>query len=670
MAINVTTTGTITASVTAATISFTAPDTIADSGSGFGVFAPGDYIVISGSASNDGARKIVTATAATLTVEAVTNVNALTAELAGASVTIAAGVGLNEYLNDNYLAEPLVLVHPTTYDLRGTAGWDADKISRDALLGAAIDGGDVTMEVDGKAVATGVALLTIGSGFVGDDAGAEDLAATLVAGNTSGGTALQMSTTDQIQLGGTLNHMENGGTGNFTFTTNKAFDFNNADSQIFLQNFGNLSLNKPSTSDNMTMTPGGGSIGYVGTGIGSSLDMKSALSGATKTWTMPNATGTVALTSDLTPYQLTSEKGSANGYASLDGSGKVPTSELPVQMMEFEGNWNATTNTPTLANTDTGKQGTVYRVSVAGSQDFGAGSISFVIGDWVYNTGSVWEKGENSNPSAEDLAATLVVGNTSGGTDVVMSNQDKVQFNVATKTIGELSAGGPLGYASDKGHKFTTSTATTAMGALAFYTENSAAGSGRFTMTYGSGLLQYLDNDTSFFGGLDLFSGLTASRSWAMPDAGGTVALTSDLAVQATESVAGIAEIATQAETDAGTDDMRIVTPLKLATYAGSQSIKRVTVADTATSIAAGDTITAYTSITATRIATLPLAASVTVGQIYRVKDESGSVIATITEITVDGNGAETIDGVASLTISQAYGFVAVYSDGSNWFTV
>lgn len=37
----------------------------------------------------------------------------------------------------------------------------------------------------------------------------------------------------------------------------------------------------------------------------------------------------------------------------------------------------------------------------------------------------------------------------------------------------------------------------------------------------------------------------------------------------ASETVAGIAELATQAETDAGTDDARIVTPLKLATWSG-----------------------------------------------------------------------------------------------------
>lgn len=41
------------------------------------------------------------------------------------------------------------------------------------------------------------------------------------------------------------------------------------------------------------------------------------------------------------------------------------------------------------------------------------------------------------------------------------------------------------------------------------------------------------------------------------------------VAPAATESTAGIAEVATQAETDAGTDDARFVTPLKLAAYSG-----------------------------------------------------------------------------------------------------
>lgn len=51
----------------------------------------------------------------------------------------------------------------------------------------------------------------------------------------------------------------------------------------------------------------------------------------------------------------------------------------------------------------------------------------------------------------------------------------------------------------------------------------------------------------------------------------GSVAWTSfgTSAPAASETTAGIAELATQGETDAGTDDLRIVTPLKLATYSG-----------------------------------------------------------------------------------------------------
>ncbi len=41
----------------------------------------------------------------------------------------------------------------------------------------------------------------------------------------------------------------------------------------------------------------------------------------------------------------------------------------------------------------------------------------------------------------------------------------------------------------------------------------------------------------------------------------------------ATEATAGIAELATQGETDAGTDDARIVTPLKLANWAGRSRV-------------------------------------------------------------------------------------------------
>ena len=44
---------------------------------------------------------------------------------------------------------------------------------------------------------------------------------------------------------------------------------------------------------------------------------------------------------------------------------------------------------------------------------------------------------------------------------------------------------------------------------------------------------------------------------------------------QATETTLGLVEIATQVETDAGTDDQRTITPAKLAGYVSSQNIPK-----------------------------------------------------------------------------------------------
>lgn len=56
---------------------------------------------------------------------------------------------------------------------------------------------------------------------------------------------------------------------------------------------------------------------------------------------------------------------------------------------------------------------------------------------------------------------------------------------------------------------------------------------------------------------------------------------------QATESSAGIAEIATQSEVNTGTDDTRIVTPLKLATYTSGMA-KKFTANNTALTSSSG----------------------------------------------------------------------------------
>ena len=73
--------------ITATTIALNEanPDTITDSGNGFGIFAAGDVIEIEGSAADDGVYLVATAAVGTLTLDAAED---LVGEVAGSSITI------------------------------------------------------------------------------------------------------------------------------------------------------------------------------------------------------------------------------------------------------------------------------------------------------------------------------------------------------------------------------------------------------------------------------------------------------------------------------------------------------------------------------------------------------------------------------------------------------
>ncbi len=104
-------------------------------------------------------------------------------------------------------------------------------------------------------------------------------------------------------------------------------------------------------------------------------------------------------------------KGQAGGYASLDGGGKVPVTQLPSSIMEYQGVWNASTNSPTLAN-GTGSTGDVYRVGTAGTRNLGAGNITFDVGDYAVYNGTAWEKSDTTDAvaSVAGLTGTISAG--------------------------------------------------------------------------------------------------------------------------------------------------------------------------------------------------------------------------------------------------------------------
>jgi len=81
--------------------------------------------------------------------------------------------------------------------------------------------------------------------------------------------------------------------------------------------------------------------------------------------------------------------------------------------------------------------------------------------------------------------------------------------------------------------------------------------------------------------------GTSASTSYRQDQVNGTLGSSTiswvtfgTAAPAASETTAGIAELATQAEVDAGTDDLRIITPLKLATWSGRIKKYSVSIGD------------------------------------------------------------------------------------------
>ena len=94
-----------------------------------------------------------------------------------------------------------------------------------------------------------------------------------------------------------------------------------------------------------------------------------------------------------------------SGIPQLDGSGKILVSQLPNSVMEYKGTWNAATNTPTLVD-GTGNQGDVYLCNVAGTVNFGAGPITFSVGDQVIYSGTIWQRASGATGTVTSVAVT------------------------------------------------------------------------------------------------------------------------------------------------------------------------------------------------------------------------------------------------------------------------
>lgn len=151
-----------------------------------------------------------------------------------------------------------------------------------------------------------------------------------------------------------------------------------------------------------------------------------------------------------TTAYLDSKLGQTNGIATLNSSGRVPSTQLPAAI-DYQGVWDADANSPALSD-GSGSQGQFYIVSVAGTTSLD-GEASWDVGDWaIFDTG-VWERvpAFQTDPTnlpltaLADQADDTILGNNSGGVGPPLALTPTQITAMLDDMVGDSGAGGTAG---------------------------------------------------------------------------------------------------------------------------------------------------------------------------------------------------------------------------------
>jgi hypothetical protein len=117
---------------------------------------------------------------------------------------------------------------------------------------------------------------------------------------------------------------------------------------------------------------------------------------------------------------IPSQTGNSGKYLTTNGT-TTSWGSIAGGGLSYQGTWNASTNTPTLASS-TGVNGYYYIVGTAGSTNLD-GISDWQIGDWLLFNGSVWQKIDQSElvTSITSADASIVVTTTGSTVDLSVS---------------------------------------------------------------------------------------------------------------------------------------------------------------------------------------------------------------------------------------------------------
>jgi hypothetical protein len=108
--------------------------------------------------------------------------------------------------------------------------------------------------------------------------------------------------------------------------------------------------------------------------------------------------------------------------------------------LNYKGTWNASSNTPTLAD-GTGAKGDYYVVSTAGTQTFGGVQLFFGTGDWIVYNGAVWQRVEGGSDG--NFANVTLTSTDAGATASPLLELYRDSASpAASDTLGEIEFNG------------------------------------------------------------------------------------------------------------------------------------------------------------------------------------------------------------------------------------
>jgi hypothetical protein len=196
-----------------------------------------------------------------------------------------------------------------------------------------------------------------------------------------------------------------------------------------------------------------------------------------------NAAASATLAATYTPSQtgnagkFLTTNGSTTSWATVSGGGGAGLS--------YQGTWNASTNSPTLASS-TGTNGYYYIVGTAGSTNLD-GITDWQIGDWLLFNGTNWQKLDQTNSvssvAGRTGAVTLSTSDISGLGTIATQNANSVTVTGGTingATVGATTAAAVTG---------TTVTATTKF--VSSYFDASGSGGGSLRNASGTAQIQW-----------------------------------------------------------------------------------------------------------------------------------------------------------------------------------